>query len=54
MLKERFSPEDLREVISQVEYLKQDGSVAWVYRNDGFEDLEVREMASRVYEYLLK
>lgn len=54
MLKERFSPENLREVISQVENLKQDGAVAWVYKNDGFEDLEVREMAKRVHDHLLE
>jgi len=53
-LKARFSPEDLREVIIKVENLMQDKTVAWVYRNDGFEDLEVRNMAKRVHDYLLK
>lgn len=54
MLKERFGSEDTREVISRVESLKQDKAVAWVYRKEGFEDLEVREMANKVHNNLLK
>ncbi|HYA86920.1 MAG TPA: hypothetical protein VEI57_07655 [Nitrospirota bacterium] len=54
VLKEQFSPEDLKKVISQVENLKEDEAVTWVYRNDSFEDLEVKEIAKIVYNNLLK
>jgi hypothetical protein len=54
MLKEKLTPEELKEAIDQVAILKHDGAVAWIYRNDGFEDLEVGEVASRVYDYLLE
>ncbi len=52
LLKERFSPQDFKKIICQVENLKQDGAVVWVYRNDGFEDLEVREVAKKAYDNL--
>jgi hypothetical protein len=51
MLKERFSQNDLEELRRQVESLKQDRSVAWVYKNHGFEDLEVGEIANAVYKH---
>jgi hypothetical protein len=53
LLKERFNSDLLEEVISKVENLKRDVAVTWVYRNDGFEDLEVREIAEKVHDYLL-
>jgi hypothetical protein len=54
MLKERISPATLREVISQVDNLRRDNAVAWIYRNDVFEDLEVREIAKIIYNDLTK
>jgi hypothetical protein len=53
IMKELFSPVALKEVISQVEKLRNDEAVAWVYRTDDFEDLEVGKMAKKVYDYLL-
>jgi hypothetical protein len=54
LLKGLFTPEELEKVIKQVADLQQDSAVAWIYRNDGFEDLEVRELACRVNDYLKK
>jgi len=49
ILKKKFSPGDFREIISLIENLRRDKSVAWIYRNDSFNDLEVSEMAELVY-----
>jgi hypothetical protein len=53
MLKERFSQNNIEELRRQVESLKQDRSVAWVYKYDGFEDLEVGALANTVHKHLL-
>jgi len=54
ILKKKFSPGDFREIISLLENLRRDKSVAWIYRNDSFNDLEVSEMAELVYGNIIK
>jgi hypothetical protein len=54
ILKRRISPETFREVISQVRNMRQDNAVVWVYRNDNFEDLEIKEIATLVYNHLME
>jgi len=54
ILKKKFSPGDFREIISLIENLRRDKSVAWIYRNDSFNDLEVSEMAELVYGNIIK
>ncbi len=53
MLREQMSPTDLEEIKRHVMRMTRDRAQAWVYKNDGFVNVEVGELAGEVYRCLL-
>jgi len=52
MLKDRLIPENMKAAKDQVGRLRHDRTEAWVYRNGGFESIEVGELANEVNKYI--